>query len=93
LEDHANALPERDNIHKGLIDILSIEPDRPFNAGVEDEFIQAVESSKKGGFTASGRPDQGSDLILFDNDVDIFEGLEGTIIEIKVLGLHFYSGN
>jgi hypothetical protein len=75
-----------------MIDILSIEPDRPFNASVEDEFIQAVESSKKGGFTASGWPDQSSDLSLFDNDVDIFEGLEGTIIKIKVLGLHLEDG-
>jgi hypothetical protein len=92
LKDHANPLPERDDIRSRLIDILSIKPDRSFNAGVEDKFIQAVESSKKGGFTASGRPDQSSDLALFDNDVNIFEGMEGPIIKIKVLGLHLEDG-
>jgi hypothetical protein len=76
LKDHANPLPEGDDIRTGLIDILSIEPDRPFNAGVEDKFIQTVERSEKGGFPASGWSDQSSDLAVFDNKVNIFEGLE-----------------
>jgi hypothetical protein len=92
LKDHSDPLPERDDIRTRLIDVLTIECDSPFNPGVRDEFVQAVEGSEKGRFPASRRPDQGSDLAFYDLDVDIFEGLGRTIIEMEPSCLHFYSG-
>jgi hypothetical protein len=92
LKDHTNPLPERDDIRTRLIDILTVESNRSFNPNVRDELVQAVKGSKKGRFTASGRPDQGSDLALLDIDVNILEGLDRTVIEIKLFCFHLYDG-
>ena len=48
LKDHANPLPEGDDIRTGLIDILSINGDGSFNPGMRNELVQTVERSQKG---------------------------------------------
>jgi hypothetical protein len=75
LKDHADPLPERDDIRTRLIDVLTIECDSPFDTSMRDKFVQAVESSEKSRFSTSGGSDQGGDLALSDQNVDIFEGM------------------
>jgi hypothetical protein len=75
-------LPERDNIDAPLVNILAIECHCSFHPRVGDEFVQAVERSKEGRFSTSRRADQGSDLALFDDDVNILQGVIRPIIEV-----------
>jgi hypothetical protein len=98
LKDHANPLPEGDDIPARLINILGVECDSSFNTSVRDEFVQPVESPEKSRFPTSRGPDQSSDLAVLDNDVNIFKGEGRTIIEMESLRLHlcnvveFYHG-
>jgi hypothetical protein len=84
-------LPEGDDICALLVDVLTIECDDPFNTGVRDKLVQAVEGSEKSRFATSRRPDQSSDLAFSDNNMDIFEGLSRTVIKIKPASLYLYD--
>jgi hypothetical protein len=92
LEDHADLLPEGDDIRSRLVDVLAIEGDRSINASVRNELIQTVKGSEESRFSASGRPYQSGNLALSDKNVDIFKGLGQTIVEIEPFCLHFYDG-
>ena len=48
-----------------------------------NEFVQTVKGTEESRFATSRRSDQGRDLTLLNMDVDILEGMGGTIIEIK----------
>jgi hypothetical protein len=54
-----------------------------------NEFIQTVKSTEEGRFSTSRRSDQGRDLTLSNMDVDILEGVGGSIKKVKLSGFHF----
>ena len=86
LEHHAHPIPEGQRVHF-LEDILSFEQDLPFHPAAGHPVVHPVQGLQQGALAASGRPDQGGDLIAFHLHIDVLQGLVFPIVQVQVLDI------
>ena len=85
LEDHADSFPQQFEIHPGSIDVLALDQDLALDADALDHVVHAVETTQKGRFATARRSDEGGDLVLGNFEVDLFKGLDLTVVEVEVV--------
>src|ERR1039458_837371 len=84
LEHHADAAAEVGDIDRG--DVLIIQQDLAFHAGIADGVVDAVEVPQESGFAAAGRADQGRHAVGQHVERNIVQGLERAVIEVDIAG-------
>src|SRR4030042_461722 len=84
LEDHADLLPEVEEVGAGPVDVLSVDEDLPRDPDVLDKVRHPVERPEEGRLAAAGRPDEGGDPALLDVQADALEGLELPVVEVEI---------
>src|SRR5277367_1011109 len=80
LEDHAHAAAQADDVER--VNVLTIEKDFAFNAGVANGFVHAVQSAQECGFAAAGRTDERGDTVGGNFQAEAEDGLLRTVIKI-----------
>jgi len=72
LEDHADLAAQRDDVHVRVmnIDVVNANPALA-DAGDIDKVVHAVKAPQQRRLAATGRPDEGGDLVGRDLDVDV----------------------
>ncbi len=72
--------------------ILVVELQISFDAGVADRLIHAVHGAQERGFAAAGRANEGGNFVGGNVEADIVQGLESTIEEIDIASGQFQGG-
>src|SRR6266511_1421957 len=75
LEDHADQPAYLDRVDLPVVEVLAVVGDAAGDPGAGDEVVHPVQGPQDGGLAASGRSDQGGDLVLVDGDVHAADGL------------------
>ncbi len=97
LEDHADALAQRDHLHRGIVEADAVEPDVALVADAIDQVVHAVHVAQQRGLAAAGWADQCGDAVLRDRHVDVENRLLLSVVETEVLhadevGTGFWKG-
>ena len=66
LEDHADMAANRDGIDAGMVDVLAVEMDVPFEAETADQVVHAVQAAEHGALAAARGTDEGRDAVLLE---------------------------
>src|SRR6185503_10084188 len=75
LEDHTDALAERDDVHSLVEDALAVEAHVAFVTNTGNEIVEAVDRAQKGRFAATRRADQSCDRARRHRHLDALERL------------------
>ena len=86
LEDHADAAAKLGNVLRE--DVLTVEKNFAFEAGMTHGFVHAVESAQERGLAASRWADKGGDFVGGDIEIDVEERLLGAVVEIDFVNVH-----
>ena len=81
LKNHAHFFAEQVDIHIP-INILLVQLYLTRNLAVSHQVIHAVQALQESGLATARRADEGRDFIGRDIQIDIFQGMKITIIEV-----------
>ena len=84
LKDHADFLPERQQIRGGGKDLLAVDPDLPNGSDSVDQVVHSIEHPQQRALAAAARADQGGHLFFGNPQVDVDQRLEVSIVEAQV---------
>src|SRR5690349_1974393 len=89
LENHAHAAAQRR--HVLTENALSIQQNLTLQAGAANRFVHAVQRAQKRGLPATGRTDQGGNVIRGDAQADVEERLLGAVEKIDLGNGHAHG--
>ena len=90
LKNHSHILSKFIHFHSFGINIMSVNPDLPFQASSRNQVVHPVEKTEESRFTTSRRSDKGNYRLFFNLHADPLQGMKVTIPEVYIACIYFY---
>ncbi len=88
LEHHADPGAQFHHVQLGVVEVLIVQVQLAFHPADINGVVHAVERPQEGGFTATGRTDQGNHFVLADIQADVMDRLIVGVKHVHVAQLH-----